>query len=251
MYFSGNDQHTEQGNWRTGLAIASSPVGPFRVTTLKGDYLNGGTTVWHGRLWHLVERNPDLRGELAVSRDGVHWAHVSYLPSFTSRGSKLLGADFFLEPQGGRLGAYMLMYPPSGGIGRSLGYTTYFGGRWAPLRLVLPISAVAADRWASADLGEPSAFSWGGRRYMLFVGLQLAGRRRTVGLAVRANGGFRVCGIAFANNAPWGTASAIDPTPLVQGRRLYVYYGATRTNGLAADLGGAIGVREFSAAPDC
>ena len=29
MYFSGNDRHTQEGNWREGFAIATSPTGPF------------------------------------------------------------------------------------------------------------------------------------------------------------------------------------------------------------------------------
>ena len=146
LYFSGNDSHTAKGNWRTGLAISRSPTGPFRVQRdLAGNYLNGGTTVWHGRLWHVVEDNPidgtDIQGTLASSNDGVHWHRQTLLPSFTVDGVTYHGADFFLESQGSSLGVYMLAVPPGGGIGRSLGFASYSDGRWSPFRVILSITS--------------------------------------------------------------------------------------------------------------
>jgi len=248
MFFSGNNQHTEEGNWRTGLAVASSPTGPFRVdSSLEGKYLNGGTTVWHGRLWHVVEDNPDYRGELASSLDGITWRHESFLPGLKYGGITYHGADFFLESEGSRLGVYMLLVPPTGGLGRSLGFASYSGGHWSDFHIILSIRAVARLAWASADLGEPAAFYWSGSHYLLFVGLNRTNRNRSIGLARESSTGWSVCDDrpALPNGVPWGPASSIDPSPLVVGNRLYVYYGATRINGLAADLGGAIGVRVF------
>jgi hypothetical protein len=249
MYFSGNDRHTPQGDWRTGLAIASSPTGPFRVQrSVKGDYLNGGTTVWRGRLWHAVEVNPNIRGELASSRDGINWHHESFVPGFAHNGVTYHGADLFLEPDGSRLGVYMLIYPPSGGLGRSLAFASYADGRWSDFHIVLNISAVATLPWASADLGEPAAFHWAGGHYLLFVALRKGNLARSIGLARESASGWSVCGNSpiVANGVPWGPASSIDPSPLVEGNRLYLYYGATRVNGLVADLGGAIGLRVFA-----
>lgn len=248
MYFSGNDRDNAQGNWRTGLAVASSPLGPFRVQrSLEGNYLNGGTTVWHGRLWHVVEDNPDDRGELASSSDGIHWRHESFLPGLKVAGVTYRGADFSLEPDGSRLGVYMLAVPPTGGIGRSLGLAFYAAGRWADFRIILSIKAVAGLPWASADLGEPAAYYVAGKHYLLFVGLDQANLVRSIGLARESATGWSVCdvGPALPNGAPWGPASSIDPSPVVEGNRLYIYYGATKQNGLVANLGGAIGVRSF------
>lgn len=249
MYFSGNDRHTPEGDWRTGLAIASSPLGPFYVQrSLKGNYLNGGTTVWHRRLWHVVEDNPGIRGELASSSDGIDWRHESFLPSFRHDGVIYHGADFFLEPSRSRLGVYMLLYSQSGGLGRSLGFASYAAGRWSDFHIVLGIGAVATIPWASADLGEPAAFYWAGKHYLLFVGLAKSGLKRSIGLARELPSGWSVCSDspALVNGAPWGPSSSIDPSPLPIGHRLYVYYGATKADGLVADLGGAIGVRTFA-----
>ncbi len=253
MYFSGNDRHTAEGEWREGLAVAKSPAGPFRVQYgLKGDYLNGGTTAWQERLWHVVEDNPiegtDIRSELASSNDGVHWHRRAFLPSFTTQGVTYRGADFFLEPEGSRLGIYMLAVPPAGGIGRSIGFASYASGHWSPFHIILSIHTVAALPWASGDLGEPATFSVAGKYYLLFVGLAHNKLTRSIGLAHRTSTGWAVCNDAPAtsNGARWGPASSIDPSPLVVGNRLYLYYGATQTAGLSANLGGSIGVRIFT-----
>jgi hypothetical protein len=252
MYFSGNDRHTAKGEWRTGLAIATSPTGPFRVQgDLEGNYLNGGTTVWQGHLWHVVEDNPvegtDVHSELSVSNNGIHWRHQSSLPGFTAKGITYRGADFFLEPEGSRLGVYMLAVPPAGGIGRSLAFASFSDGHWSGFHIVLNIKSAASLPWASADLGEPATFYAADKHYLLFVGLAQHTLTRSIGLARESTNGWVVCSNAPAtpNGARWGPASSIDPSPLVVGNRLYLYYGATRTAGLAANLGGSIGVRIF------
>jgi hypothetical protein len=254
MYFSGNDRHTEEGNWREGFAIATSPTGPFRIQqNLEGNYLNGGTTAWQGHLWHVVENNPiygsDIRSEIASSSDGIHWRHESFLPGFTDSGVTYHGADFWLEPQGSHLDVYMLLVPPQGGIRRSLGVAAYAAGHWSDFHIILPIRAVASMPWASADLGEPATFSVAGNHYLLFVGLAEPSLIRSVGLAQETTTGWSVCGAlpALPNGVRWGPASSIDPSPLVVGDRLYLYYGATRTNGFGANLGGSVGVRVFAA----
>jgi hypothetical protein len=254
MYFSGNDRHTAEGEWREGLAIGSSPNGPFHVVAnVKGNYLNGGTAVWHRRLWHVVEDNSTigtyLRSELASSGDGLHWHRESILPSFILNHTAYHGADFYLEPQGSHLGVYMLAVPPGGGIGRSLAFASYANGRWSNFNIILKPDTATALHWASADLGEPATFYVGHAHYLLFVGLAQDDKRtRSIGLARDTATGWVVCRNAPAtpNGAPWGPASSIDPSPLVVGKRLYLYYGATRTAGLVANLGGSIGVRVFT-----
>jgi hypothetical protein len=253
MYFSGNDRHTAQGNWQTGLAVSRSPTGPFRVQkTLVGNYLNGGTAVWHDRLWHVVEDNPadtpDIQSELASSSDGIHWRHESYLPEFSTPDATYHGADFFLESEGQRLGVYMLAVPPSGGIERSLGFASYASGRWSHFHIILGIKAAASLPWASADLGEPASYYIKGSHYLFFVGLGQDKLTRSIGLARESLANWSVCRDtpAIPNGTRWGPASSIDPSPLIVANRLYLYYGATKSSGLAANLGGSIGVRVFA-----
>ncbi len=253
MYFSGNDQHIAKGNWRTGLAIATSPMGPFRVQNdLMGNYLNGGTAVWQGRLWHVVEdkpvEGPDIQSELAWSTDGIHWHRKLLLPAFVTNGVAYRGADFFLEPEGSHLNLYMLAVPPSGGIGRSLAFTSYANGHWSDFHINLDISKVADLRWASADLGEPATFEVANKHYLLFVGLAENKLTRSIGLARKSGSDWQICTDvpATPNGSRWGAASSIDPTPLIVGKRLYLYYGATRTAGFPSNLGGSIVVRVFT-----
>jgi hypothetical protein len=253
MYFSGNDRHIAKGDWRTGIAVATSPTGPFRVQgNLRANYLNGGTTVWQGLLWHLVEdkpvEGPDIRSELAWSSDGIHWHHRTYLPGFTTDGVTYRGADFFLEPKGSQLGVYMLAVPPGGGIGRSLAFASYADEHWSDFHILVDIRAVAALNWASADLGEPATFYVGKKHYLLFVGLARNDLTRSIGLMSELKTGWDLCSDSPAtpNSAPWGPASSIDPSPLTVGKRLYIYYGATRTAGFPSNLGGSVVVRSFN-----
>jgi hypothetical protein len=253
MYFSGNDRHTANGEWHTGLAVAASPTGPFRVQdNIEGNYLNGGTTVWQGHLWHVVENNPvqgtDVHSELSISSDGIHWHHQASLPGFTTKGITYRGADFFLEPEGTRLGVYMLAVPSAGGIGRSLAFASFSNGHWSGFHIILNIKSVASLHWASADLGEPATFYAGDTHNLLFVGLAQHKLTRSIGLARESTTGWIVCSNvpATSNTARWGPASSIDPSPLIVDSRLYLYYGATRTAGLAANLGGSISVRIFA-----
>ena len=73
------------------------------------------------------------------------------------------------------------------------------------------------------------------RAYLLFVGLAQHTLTRSIGLARESTAGWTACGNAPAtpNGAPWGAGSSIDPSPLIVGNRLYLYYGATRTAELA------------------
>ena len=91
--------------------------------------------------------------------------------------------------------------------------------------------------WASADLGEPATFSVAGSHHLLFVGLAEPSLTRSIGLASESTTGWTVCSDtpATPNGAHWGPASSIDPSPLIVGNRLYLYYGATRTNGFGAN----------------
>src|SRR4051794_36535798 len=70
---------------------------------------------------------------------------------------------------------------------------------------------------------------------------------RTIGLARRSRSGWKRCSLAplIGSGSPWGPAVSIDPSVLVEGRRMYVYYGAGSGTSIAANLGSAIGVRVY------
>ena len=49
----------------------------------------------------------------------------------------------------------------------------------------------------------------------------------------------------IGTGAPWGKAVSIDPSVLVEGNRVYVYYGAGSGKSIASDLGGGVGVNVY------
>jgi hypothetical protein len=245
MYFSGNDLHTGHGQWHTGLAVASSPLGPFRVLPhVRLPYLNGGTVAWRGRLWQATMRTQDWgQSVLRVSGDGVRWRTVLALPRVS--GPFRLLASPSLAVINGRLRVWMLArYRP--GLNSVLVTFDLRGSRWVRRRLHLRPGRFA---WSQADLGEPSLFRWQGHYGLLYVGMAATTYARAVGLAVPSRAGkWRACGpgpLIGASESPWGGGVSIDPAALPIGRRLYVYYGAGPGLSVAADLGGGIGVRVY------
>jgi hypothetical protein len=245
LFFSGNSLHTPGGQWRTGVATARSPLGPFRVWRgFAGDFLNGGTAVWRGRFWQAYTHNR-RGGELAMSRDGVRWGRVAAIPNLARHGFPL-SADYFLERVPGGLRMYMLVRRALTGLGGGLATIDWRRGRWRRFRTLLFPSALA---WESADIGEPAAVRLRRRRHLLFY-TATAGidARRTIGFAAQDRAGrWRRCGKrpVIGPGARWAPDVSIDPSLLVEGDRVYVYYGGGRGLSIAADLAGAIGVRVY------
>ena len=244
MYFSGNSVRSSAApRWVTGLAVASSPTGPFHVTAYRGDYLNGGTAVWRGRLWHLVERRPGVESALEVSDDGLHWREVALLPNFVVGGQPAAGADFSLTVEDGQLDAFMfLVHPPPIGSLYALGHVFFDGHRFHGFQVVLRRDPTVATE--AYDVGEPDVFSLGARQLMLY-GSTSAALVRSVSLAVHEHAGWVRCGAVIRGGASWAPEIAVDPSAVADGRSLYVYYGGSSGNGLVADLGGHIGVDVF------
>jgi hypothetical protein len=247
MYFSGNSvPSADRPRWKTGLAVATHPMGPFRLDSrFRGAYLNGGTAIWRGRLWHLVEHGPASANELAVSTDGRRWRHVAWLPSFRLGRTAVVGSDFYLAVERGELAAYMfLVRPKPTSSAFTIGRVRFDGRRWNSFA---PVLRHQPSRWYEAyDLGEPAVFRSSRGLAMLYVGTAADGVR-SISMAVLRNGKWIRC----ANNplispgSGWARTIAIDPSVLRAGATTYVYYGGAPTKGLGSDLGGAIGVARY------
>jgi hypothetical protein len=249
MYFSGNATRSPLGRWQTGLAVARSPLGPFRVRRgFRLPYLNGGTVAWRGRLWQLTARTDDWgQSVLLSSRDGLQWRRVMRLPRVI--GPFRVLADPSLQVVRGRLRAWLVGREPGfrfePGLGSRIVSLDLIGGRWARWRVHL---YPGRFEWSSVDLGAPSAFRWQSRVGLLFTAMGATSRTRVTGLALRLRGHWRTCGpdpLIPAGAASWGPGVSIDAVALPAGRRLYVYYGAGHGLSVAADLGGGIGVRVY------
>jgi hypothetical protein len=245
LFFSGNDQHTAAGNWRTGFATSASPFGPFRVDSVaRADRLNGGTVRWRGRLWQMSTHNR-RGGELAVSTSGRRWRRVAGSPALPDAYS--FAADHYLQVISRRtLRLYALLRRRDHPLLGEIGVADYRSGHWTGMRSILKPGPRA---WENTDLGEPAVVTLpDGRELMLYTATAGSGAARTIGLARRtADGSWARCGTrpVIGPGAPWARAIAIDPSVSVNRGILYVYYGGGSGYSIASDLRGAIGVRAY------
>jgi hypothetical protein len=250
LFFSGNSEHSPGGVWRTGVAIARSPLGPFRVLpTFQGRFLNGGTTVWHGRFWQAT-LSYDYGNVLITSRDARRWRRVASIPA---PAGWPVAADFYLQARPDRLRVFMLVRRsptiPAGGTIAVMDWIRA-SGRWTRFRTLL---APGVLPWDNLDLGEPALAALPGRALLLYTATAAGTATRTIGIARRLRtGAWQRCARKplIGSGAPWGTAVSIDPSVLVEGNMTYVYFGAGSGTSIAADLGGGIGVRVYRRAND-
>ena len=169
LFFSGNSVHHAQGLWRTGVAVARTPLGPFRVDRrLRAEFFNGGTAAWRGRLvqgvdWPTSSWFPWPM--LYESRDGIDWRRVSTMPmSPNSRRWDSIISDLSVDPRGGRLDVYFA--GRTGQTGADLGVRRYSNGRWGRTRLVLRRGGPGT--FDAFDLGEPEIFRARGQTYLVY-----------------------------------------------------------------------------------
>ena len=232
MFFSGNRARTDVGQWRTGLAVAKSPEGPFVVDPrAAAPQLNGGTIVRDRAFVQGYDRRGKRVPLFGRSRAGRTWQRFEALPAGGPGEWNYFPSDIGLQPLAGGFRAYFAGRP--GRSGADLGAVDYRDGRWAssPRQVLTRVEGT----WDGRDLGQPSVFEANGREYMLYGGLAADGQPRQIGVAVRDKGQWRRCGDRpfIAAGPAWYSQNAIDPEPEVVGDRLYVYFGggADRASG--------------------
>lgn len=213
----------------------------------RGRYLNGGTTLWRGRLWHLVEVVPGtVVNELADSVDGLTWHHVAWLPTFSSDGAKVAGADFSLFVERGELVASMfLVHTRPLGSAFALGRVHFDGRRWHSFETILRRDA--SMPYEAYDVGEPEVFKAAAGETAMLYGATAADNVRSIAMAILRQGRWVRCrnNPVIRAGAPWARTIAIDPSVLRIGSVNYVYYGGASSTGFTSNLGGAIGVARF------
>ena len=222
LYFSGNDQASDAGRWRTGLAVAASPLGPFRVEHgLSLPFLNGGTVYDGRRFYQGASGSTSLRPALYRSPDGRRWHRLDVVPEPPPPAWDRLRSDLYLVRRPLGLDIYYAGRP--GPSGADLGRLRYRSGRFrGGGELVLEREPGA---WDGLDLGEPALFRARGRTYIVYAaqGDQIPARR--IGLAYLSGGRFRRCPSPLVELSQRYPQNAIDPEPLVEGGRLYLYFG--------------------------
>lgn len=243
LFFSGNSAQHDAGEWRTGLATSHSVSGRFRVRrSALGSFFNGGTVLTGGRFLHGANLEGRIEPVLFSGRRPAAWREVSPMPFPEEWNWRRWQSDLYLDPRRDRLDIYFAGRPGPGGA--DLGLAHFDQGHWWGFRQVL---AREEGRWDQLDLGEPAVFRAGGNTYMLYGGLRMTGEPRHIGLAVKQGGRFTPCGNRplIAAHRPWASQNAIDPEPVVAGKRLHVFYGGGRRPSLGGDMHGVILHRSY------
>jgi hypothetical protein len=246
LFFSGNQAATDAGDWRTGVAVSHNPLGGFRVLPqMQAEFLNGGTRVIGKAFVQFATPLDFSQPALYKSRDLTHWQRGTQMPAGAAGSWNALQSDPFYD-QSGRV--YFAARPGPGGA--DIGVRRYLGhGRWGNAELVFRRGVPGT--WDSLDLGEPAIFRFGKQRFMLYVGLGDYGGARQIGLARLTRQGWKRVGrrpLIAAGTTAWNAQNAIDPSPLVVGSKLYVYYAGGRRPSLGGNMRGTIGIRVFNLA---
>ena len=242
LFFSGNSVRHDAGVWQTGLATSRSPGGPYSVEQrVSANFYNGGTATVAGRLIHGANVNGRREPFLFTSRNGRRWRVIGRMPTPTGPSWRFLQSDLYLRARGRGVDVYFAGRPAAEGA--DLGVARYVSGRWRNVSIILKRDL---RRWDGADLGEPAVFGVGGRRYMLYVGM--AERTLQAGrLAYQAGRRWLPCSDRplIPIGGQFAPKNAIDPEPLVVGDRLFLFYGAGRTDSQGGNMNGRIVVRTY------
>jgi hypothetical protein len=180
---------------------------------------------------------------LYESRDGIDWRRISTMPmSPNSRRWDSIISDLSVDPRRGRLDVYFA--GRTGQTGADLGVRRYSNGRWGRTRVVLRRGGPGT--FDAFDLGEPEIVRARGHTYLVYSAMAGFPGPRRIGVARLTATGWQRCGsepLIDVRPRSWYAQNAIDPSPLVVGDRLYVYFGGgARPEHADRRLGRASGV---------
>ena len=118
------------------------------------------------------------------------------------------------------------------------------GLRWEKLRSNPILELGAAGAFDENGLGEPAVWSSGGSYWMLYTGRD-RGERRRIGLAKSADGVHWSREADFkpiSGDQPWNSAVMCDPSVLVEGNEVRVWFGGGDVPSPDQNLHGQIGL---------
>jgi len=216
--------------------------------TWEGNYIaaNGSALIYGGRFWYWYQAGPrgTPRIGLAQSQDGRTWKKEP-VPVLRPGPYGSWDECGVADPYAVRVGAYFYLYylgqdraRPTRqriGVARSAD-----GVHWEKLR-ANPI----LDLDEEAGLGEPAVWTSHGFYWMLYTVRDFAENRR-LGLARSTDGvHWKKLPAAFAGSAEWNSKVLCDPTVLVEGGAIRVWFGGGDIASPDENLHGRIGVGEL------
>lgn len=235
-YYSGYDGKV----WHTGVAESFDGLSWENrrlVLSPRDGYIaaNGSALAVDGQVRHWYEEGP--RDRLRIELDGKTVLTPGPRGSWDERGV----ADPYVIRLGDRFYMYFLGQDRARrqrlGVARSVD-----GVVWEKLR-TNPILELGMDGAFDEDgLGEPAVWQSHGAYWMLYTGRDRHEIRR-IGLARSGDGVAweRVAGAVFAGSAAWMGKVICDPTVLVEGDVIRVWFGGGDVAAPAENLNGQIG----------
>jgi len=228
-------------SWRTVMASSTDGVhwqpGPTVMRpdprTWQGSYIgaNGSVLLHDGQFWHWFEAGPRsaLRIGLARSADTRTWRAESQ-PVLECGPYMSWDERDVADPYVIRIDPYFYMYylgqdrtdPPRQRIGVA---RSTDGVHWTKLVTNPVLELGAPGSFDEANLGEPAVWTSHGFYWMLYTGTDYTAQRR-LGLARSTDGvRWQKLPAVFAGNQPWNSKVLCDPTVLVEGSEVRVWFG--------------------------
>lgn len=251
LFYSGYDGQT----WHTGLASSDDGLHWQKhgkilspdPRTWEGSYIaaNGSAESYANQIWYWYVAGPEERPSLGLARspDSVTWRKE---PGPVLEPGPYASWDEcgVADPYVIRIDPYFYMYYLGQDRARRqrLGLARSKDGvRWEKLRSnpILELGDIGA--FDEAGLGAPAVWNSQGFYWMLYTGLDPRIERR-LGLA-RSTDGVRweKLPAVFAGSEPWDSKVVCDPTVLVDGAYIRVWFGGGDVASRDANLHGQIG----------
>jgi predicted GH43/DUF377 family glycosyl hydrolase len=228
-------------SWRTEIASSTDGIHWQPGHTVMrpdprswhGSYIaaNGSALLDAGQYWHWFEAGPRsaLRVGLARSADARTWRAEPQ--PVLERGPYMSWDERDVaDPYVIRIDPYFYMYylgqdradPPRQRIGVA---RSSDGVHWTKLVSNPVLELGAPGSFDEADLGEPAVWNSQGFYWMLYTGTDYTAQRR-LGLARSTDGvRWQKLPAVFAGTQPWNSKVLCDPTVLVDGSEIRVWFG--------------------------
>jgi predicted GH43/DUF377 family glycosyl hydrolase len=262
MLYSGFDGHT----WRSGLAASDDGI-VWRKRGMmlepdgrgwEGDYIAGNGTALSvgGQVWYWYVGGPRGFPSIGLSRATDELTALRKEPrpvlsagpygSWDERGV----ADPYVIRTGGWFYMYYLGQDRAKPTRQRLGVARSADGlRWEKLRANPILGLGGAGSFDENGLGEPAVWDYAGFYWMLYTGRD-AGENRRLGLARSTDGvHWKKLPATFSGAKAWDSKVVCDPSVIVDGNQIRVWFGGGDVARPDENVHGRIGMAILKAVP--
>jgi predicted GH43/DUF377 family glycosyl hydrolase len=246
-------------NWSTGVATSNDGIAWRKMGRViagegsAGQGSNGSALAENGEIWYWYVAGDPPGIALARSKDGVKFETTPNLVlpvgprgSFDERGA----ADPYVIRRGESF--YMFYLGQDRARRQTLGIARSRDGvEWEKSRANPVLELGAPGSFDENGLGEPAVWTSGGFYWMLYTGRD-RGEHRRLGLARSADGVHWQREPSFtpvAGEQPWDDKVICDPTVLLDGEVLRVWFGGGDVAHPVANIHGQIGMAMLRGKP--